>query len=81
MAEPKHYTTGEILGSAWIIAKAAVTAARGGDPAKYDGQVERLQAKACAREQAEQEAREKAEKEKREAEAKAKAERRANSWF
>ncbi|MER8186507.1 hypothetical protein [Kitasatospora sp. NPDC094015] len=55
--EPDHYTTGEIARSAWIIAKAAVTAARGGDPSKYDRQIDRLQARAVERETAEQAAR------------------------
>ncbi|PBC79891.1 hypothetical protein BX265_4720 [Streptomyces sp. TLI_235] len=52
--EPDHYTTGEIARSAWIIAKATVTAVRGGDPAKYDRQVDALQARAVEREAAEQ---------------------------
>lgn len=55
--EPTYYTTSEKARAAWIVAKAAATVVRGGDPAKYDAQVDALQAGAVEREQAEQAAR------------------------
>ncbi|MFG3230026.1 hypothetical protein ACGF07_35300 [Kitasatospora sp. NPDC048194] len=79
--EPEHYTTGEILASAFLIGRAVVRTVRGKDIGKVDAAIDRLQAKAVAREEADKAAREAAEAERLAAEAKAKAAKRANSWF
>ncbi|MGC0319298.1 hypothetical protein [Kitasatospora acidiphila] len=70
-------TTGEIAHAGWVIAKAALRAARGGSPEKYTPELDAITAKARAREEAQ--AAVKAERERQAAldEARRKAERRA----
>jgi hypothetical protein len=77
MAQDKDplYTTGEIAHVGWVIAKAAVRAARGKSPEKYSPELDAIKTRAQEREELERAARAKVEREKAEAKAKKKAER------